>query len=225
MGMTVLLLALVGVLISQPRNRSLLLGLWGGYFVYGLFLPYQMYTHNYYHLQLIPILALSMVPVAQLIWERIAQQGIVWRILFAGIAFIAIAFPAWVGRSTLAREDFRKEPAYWQEIGSHLPADGKILALTQDYGYRLMYYGWRKVVLWPTTGEQNLSALRGSEKKFEENFAKRTEGKDYFLITSFGQFNDQPVLKQTLYEKYPVYAEGDGYLIFSLANPMTSTGP
>jgi hypothetical protein len=35
-----------GLPVAQPR---LLLGLWVGYAIYGLTLPYQMYTHNYYH--------------------------------------------------------------------------------------------------------------------------------------------------------------------------------
>jgi hypothetical protein len=120
----------------------------------------------------------------------------------------------------LKREDFRGEPAYWQKIASYLPTDGKIIALTQDYGYRLEYYGWRKVSLWPVRGERTLSSLRGSEKEFEEYFAKRIEGKDYFLITSFNQLDDQPDLKQFLQLHYPRIAEGNGYLIYDLVHPL-----
>jgi hypothetical protein len=83
-----------------------------------------------------------------------------------------------------------------------------------------MYYGWRRVTLWPVRGERTLSVLRGSNKEFEEYFAKRTEGKDYFLITAFGQLDDQPDLKQMLQEHYPVAAEGNGYLIYNLARPI-----
>ncbi len=116
-------------------------------------------------------------------------------------------------------QDYRNEPAYWQEIASYLPDDGKIVALTQDYGYRLMYYAWRKVILWPNRGEQNLNALRGSEKEFEEYFSKRTQDKRYFLVTAFRQFEDQPDLKHMLYDRFSLLAEGEGYLIFDLAQP------
>lgn len=221
MGLTVIILSLIGVLISRPRNRALLLGLWIGYAIYGLFLPYQMYTHNYYHLQLIPILALSLVPVAQIILEKVGQQEKIWQALFIGVALIGTGFPSWVAITAQSREDYRIQPAYWQEIAAKLPTDGKILALTQDYGYRLMYYGWRKVTLWPTRGEKNLAALRGKSKEFNDFFAKRTEDKSYFLITAFGQFKDQPDLRQTLYDGYPLIAEGDGYLIFDLATPSS----
>ena len=220
MGLTALLLAFVGVVISTPRNRVLLLGLWAGYGIYGLFLPYQMYSHNYYHLQLIPIIGLSLAPVAQLIFERISQERKVWQALLLGVALVGLIFPAWVSVAEFKREDFRGEPAYWQEIASYLPTDGKIIGLTQDYGYRLSYYGWRKVQLWPNRGERQLSELRGVSKEFAELFAKRTEGKSYFLITAIGQLNDQPDLKQHLTEHYPLLAQGDGYLIYDLRNPL-----
>ena len=64
--------------------------------------------------------------------------------------------------------------------------------------------------------------LRGSEKTFEELFAKRAEGKSYFLVTSFNQFDDQPVLKETLYENYPIIAETKVYVIFDLRQPAAS---
>jgi hypothetical protein len=184
-----------------------------------------MYTHNYYHLQLVPILALSLAPVAQLIFERVFQQPRFWQFFFAGILLIGIAYPSWISIYNQRLEDNRHEPAYWQEMASYLPTDGKILALTQDYGYRLMYYGWRKVILWPTVGDQTLSDLRGNGKNFAGFFSKRSEGKNYFLVTAFNQFDRQPELKQYLNDTYPVLAEGDGYLIYDLVHPLASASP
>ncbi len=224
-GLLALLASLVGVLIAQPRYRIFLVGLWAGYFVYGLFLPYQLYTHSYYHLQLVPLVALSLAPVAQVILERLAQQTAVWRIVFVGILLVGLLFPAWLYILDQSQQDYRSEPAYWQEIASYLPQDGKIIALTQDYGYRLMYYGWRKVGLWPNRGEQKLSLLRGSEKDFEPFFAKNTRDRSYFLITAFKQFEDQPDLKQYLANHYPLTAEGSGYLIYDLQNPLSTPSP
>jgi hypothetical protein len=67
-----------------------------------------------------------------------------------------------------------------------------------------------------------LNVLRGSEKEFREYFVKRIDGKSYFLITAFGQLEDQPALKETLYENFPIQAQGDGYLIFDLLHPTTT---
>jgi hypothetical protein len=122
-------------------------------------------------------------------------------------------------------ENDRVEPAYWEKIASYLPTDGKIVALTQDYGYRLMYYGWRKVVLWPNRGQIKLSQLRGIPKEFQTYFAKQIADKTYFLITAFNQYNDQEDLKKMLSDNYPVYAQGNGYLIFDLTHPLTASAP
>ncbi|MFZ5884733.1 MAG: glycosyltransferase family 39 protein [Chloroflexota bacterium] len=219
MGFTALVLALTGVLIAPALLRTLLLGLWGGYVAYGLFLPYQMYTHNYYHIQLVPVISLSLVPLAHLIVRQLTQQPRFWRMAFALVALAAIAFPAWTVRSELISRDFRDEPAYWQAIVANLPADGKIIALTKDYGYRLMYYGWRQVAIWPISGERELAQLRGSAKEFETFFAKRIEGKSYFLIAPPRLLDDQPDLKQALEQGYPLIAQSSDFLLFDLAHP------
>ena len=219
-GLAMLLLGLVGVAISRPRSRALLLGLWFGYFIYGLTLPYQMFTHSYYHLQLVPIIALSLAPVAEIILARVAQERRIWQAFFVGAILIALVNASWLGIFNQYADDHRSEPAYWQAVASQLPKDGKIIALTQDYGFPLMYYGWRKVDLWPNRGEQKLMKLRGSEKEFEEYFLKQTEGKSYFLITSFSQFNAELDLKQYLSEHYPVLATEEDYIIFDLRNSL-----
>jgi hypothetical protein len=229
-GWLVLLLALLGLLAAQGRSRALLLGLWGGYLLYGLFFPYQMYSHSYYHLAAIPICALSLAPAIQSALARLKQRSSAaaaaqtaartgkW--LVAGLACLWIGLAVVSNTRLLAEENHRGEPAYWQEIAAQLPPQGKIIALTQDYGYRLMYYGWRKVSLWPNRGEQAIMALRGSQKDFEDLFAKRTADKSYFLITSFNQFEDQPDLQAKLNQDYPLLAGGQRYLIFDLTAPI-----
>jgi hypothetical protein len=217
-----LIFALAGIWLAKGRGRAMLAGLWLGYFAYGLFLPYQMTSHSYYHLQLVPIVALSLAPLAMRFSDWLAVRGKVWQVVAAGLALVALVYSAWQAAVPLYSRDYRNEPTYWSEIASFLPEDGKIIALTQDYGYRLMYYGWRKVVLWPNRGEIKLSVLRGSEKEFLDYFTKRIEGKSYFLITAFGQFEDQPELQKMLQEHFPVLAQGNGYLIFDLQHPKSS---
>ncbi len=234
MSVFALLLAVVGIFFSRAQNRALLIGLWGGYILYGLFLPYQMYTHTYYHLMLVPIMALSIASAIQALSNKyLANREMISAAVGEAIdaspknigSLLMIIALSWLVINVRAalipqlEQDYRNEPAYWQEVASHLPDDGKIIALTQDYGYRLMYYGWKKVILWPNRGEQNLNALRGSEKEFAEYFVKRTEGKRYFLITAFRQFEDQPDLQQMLYDHYALLEEGQGYLIFDLSQP------
>jgi hypothetical protein len=215
-----LILAFLGIFLDRGRARALLAGFWLGYLAYGLFLPYQMDTHSYYHLVMVWLVAISMVPALAALVRWRAARSAAWRPGAAAAGLVLLALSCWQALIPLYSQDYRNETVYWQTIASYLPEDGKIIALTQDYGYRLMYYGWRKVTLWPNRGEIKLGNLRGSSKEFDSFFAKRTQGKSYFVITAFKQFDDQPVLQQTLTSHYPLIAEGQGYLIYDLAHPM-----
>jgi 4-amino-4-deoxy-L-arabinose transferase-like glycosyltransferase len=225
MGLAFLVLGVVGIALAAPRSRALLAGLWIGYILYGLTLPYQMTTHTYYHLQFVPILALSLAPAVEPLIEKFKGQGgqrsseWVWKaVALLGLA-AAIVYLSMTSIIAFRQENFRNDSAYWEEIGSKLPTDGRILGLTQEYGFPLAYYGWRKVTIWPILGERQLAAMRGDPKAFEDYFKKKSESMGYFLITAFNQLNQQPDLKEYLYQNYPVFAEGDGYLIFDLENP------
>jgi hypothetical protein len=61
LGITALLLAMAGTfLLKDRRGRSLMLGLWSGYVLFGVFFMYYYGTHDYYHLPLIPIVAIRL---------------------------------------------------------------------------------------------------------------------------------------------------------------------
>jgi 4-amino-4-deoxy-L-arabinose transferase-like glycosyltransferase len=212
-GLTVIFLSIAGALLAPPRLRWLLISLWIGYFLYGLTLPFQMYTHSYYHIQLIPIIALGLAAALNPLIESVSTQSQVGRVGFIVLIVAVIGYQSWVARSVLIAEDFRHEPAAWKEIGDAIPADAKVIGLTQDYGYRLMLWGWRKVALWPLNTD--LAQVRHGDVDFANQFAELTAGRDYFLVTSFGQLNKQPTLEKLL-EAYPIAAQGEGYVLYDL---------
>lgn len=212
-GLTILFASLAGALIAAPRLRWLLISLWVGYLAYGLTLPFQMYTHSYYHIQLIPIVALGLAVALNPLLETVSAQGVVGRVAFVALMAAVIGYHAWVARSVLIAEDFRYEPLVWQEIGDAIPGNAEVIALTQDYGFRLMYFGWRKVNLWPLNTD--LAQLKNEDRDPARRFDEITEGNNYFLVTAFGQLNQQPDLKRIL-DEYPVVEEGDGFVLYDL---------
>lgn len=212
-GLTIIFLSIGGALLAPPRLRWLLISLWIGYLLYGLTLPFQMYTHSYYHIQLIPILALGLAVVLNPLVESVAIQGQVGRVGFIALIIFVIGFQAWVSRSVLVAEDFHIEEPFWKGVGDAIPVDAKVIGLTQDYGYRLMYFGWRKVTLWPYSTD--LAEIRNGELDFADRFDELTAGKDYFLVTAFNQLNEQPLLKEIL-DVYPIAIEADGYVLYDL---------
>lgn len=212
-GLTMIFLGIAGTFLAAPRLRWLLISLWTGYILYGLTLPFQMYTHSYYHIQLIPIVALGLAAALNPLIESAAVKDAVGRVGFIAVIVAVIGFQSWVSRSVLAEESFRHEPAFWQQVGEAIPADTKVIGLTQDYGFRLMYYGWRKVILWPYSTE--LAEVRNGNVDFSDRFGELTLGKDYFLVTAFGQLDKQPSLKKLL-DAYPAAVEGEGYVLYDL---------
>ncbi len=212
-SLPVLYLSILGVLLLPPRRRALLAAVWIGYILYGLTLPFQMYTHSYYHIQLIPVIALGIAPLAHLITEQVKGQGRFWRSLLVALIFLGIAYPAWVSRSVLVADDYRYEAEYWQTVGEAIPQHYDVVALTQDYGYRLMAFGWRKVLLWPLS--TTLMEVRGGSIDAQKEFDRRTDGVEFFVVTALGQYEKQPGLREIL-ETYPLAAQGESYLIYDI---------
>lgn len=217
----VMLLALFGTMLLPPSVRRLGLGWWIGFVAYGLLLPYNMVTHNYYNLPIVPAIALGLAPVGDLLLDRVRTQTGWFRAAMVGACLLALFYPAWRIRSVIVGQDFRAEPLGWQKIGRELPDDGPIIAITQDYGYRLSYYGGRRVDLWPSVQDQAYAVLRGHNTSDDigEVFDDLAGGYRYFLITNFSELDAQVALKEYLYATYPVVIEGEGYLLFDLASP------
>lgn len=216
MGGLVLMLALLGLLFLDEKKRRFLLGLWIGYAVFGLYFNYHISTHDYYSLPLIPIAALSLAPLAEFLFAKLAALTPTKLLRFS--AFLCLAFGlvavTWNTRNQLNAVDYRPEAAMWAEISR--VTDGYNLAgLTQDYGSRLAYFGWRTITAWPSYGDLLYSSERGNAgRDFEEQFAEVAARKDLFLVTDFNDLERQPFLKEKL-KTYPIFAEGDGYIIYN----------
>jgi hypothetical protein len=217
--------AFLGLLLFiSPERRAYGIGLWIGYGFYGMTFPYHIITHSYYHLPLIPIVALSLAPLAAVALRPLAslKPKLLVRFAFLGILFLGIIGKMWDVRTDLAKQDFRHEPAYWSEIAELLGNESSVVALTHDYGNRLAYYGWITPKIWLPKGHiEKYRELRGgSPIVVQEWFAEVTENRDYFLVTLMKQLEKQPELEELLYSTYAVYAEGDGFIIFDLHQPL-----
>jgi hypothetical protein len=185
--------------------------------------PYHFTTHTYYHLPLIPIIAITLAPIGALILKPLADLNpkIIIRIAVVSILLAAIVIKTWDIRLDLAREDFRHEPAHWANIGEVIDHNPSVVGLVHDYGNRLTYFGWVTPKIWPPLGQQNIRKLQGKPAiEVKEWFDERAGNKDFFLVTMKRQFEKQPELKKLLEENFPIYGEGDGYLIYDLRNPL-----
>jgi hypothetical protein len=220
-GMFVMLGLLGFFLTKDHQTRTFLYGLWGAYILYGLFFNYHIATHDYYHLPFIPIVGLSLAPLGDWFFARLTEATIrrwmrsaVYVILIYGLFSVI-----WAVRNQMKAVDYRPEAAMWAEIGEQFEDEARVIALTQNYGSRLEYWGWRGSVNWPYVGDAGYANIRGGVFSFDDLFNRYSSKMSYFLVTDFDEFNRQPELKERLFNSFPVYLEGDGYLIFDLKNP------
>lgn len=224
MDVVIIFAAALGTLLYPRRARALLWGFGLGYLLIGLTFPYQIYTHDYYSIILVPLVSISLASFADAIIARLREQPMILQIIFVVAVLAVSGYYAYVARSqVLVTAFYNREVIPWVKMGQDLPADGSIIALTHDYGNRLKYYGWRSLVrLWPSQGDLDLSAAHGSDPigDFASYFEEQISGMDYFLVTLFGDLDAQPELKAMLYDHYPVAQQGDGYILFDLQHPI-----
>ena len=224
LGFGAFLLSLLGIFLAKSgKDRALLAGLLFGYIAYGLMFSYHFVTHNYYQLPLFVFISLSLATVGKAIFEQLKKinpASKFARISVAGILLLGMGFEMWNVRVELIRDDYRSEPQFWAELGNQLGQSSSVIGLTQDYGNRLAYWGWKSTTQWPTTGDQNLRELAGKAKEFDEIFADRVEGKQYFVVTNFNQFERQSELKDKLFGTYSILKQNNEYIIFDLTHPF-----
>ncbi len=222
-GLPLIVIGMLSILLLPDKSRALMVGLWSGFWLYGLVFAYPISTHDYYNLPIFPIVALSLAILGAWLIGKAAEQPLLWKIVFGGVMVFALIYPAWLARSSILGADYRNEIKGWQKMGTELPTDGQIIALSHDYGNRLQYYAWRLVSYWPTTADLDLKALQGdavSSDNFRQYFEKQIKGRKYFLITLIGELNAQPMLKSMLYDHYTLLSESKSYILFDLSKPI-----
>ena len=217
-GWPAFLVALLGTFfLASRRSRSLMAGLWIGYFAFGMVFIYFTTSHDYYHLPLIPIVAIGLAAAAQVMLERLRAM---WRGPWPYLVALGL-LAAWAGqqaytvRSTLRNVDYRPEAAFWENLGNEIRSYS-VVGITQDYNGRIQYWGWDNIQYWPTTGDFAKSALTGGKENLTALFQQLTAGKQLFLVTDMGELDQQPGLKAILYDDYPIFDQGSGYIIFDL---------
>jgi len=210
------LISLLGVfLIKKREHRVMMIFFWIGYFIYGMTFPFHISTHDYYQLPVIPFVAIGIGAGAELLFRNIKGNKYVLSVVVLGVLLFGITIKAWDVRVTLKRMDYRQEQVFWEELEDVLGPAASVVGLTHDYGYRMSYWSWITPENWMTTGDIEYRELAGQEIDINTIFQEQTAGKDYFVVTLFGEFENQPQLKDIL-SNYPVVAQEDEYIIYDI---------
>ncbi len=221
-GFAPLFLAVLTLFIIKNRStKSLVFGLWTGYFFYALIFTYSTFTHAYYHLQLIPIVAITLGGLSYLFFMQLGQSAktIFSRLGIVLILFFAIFLIVRQARWKLNNEDFRNKAAMAEEIGRIVNHSSRTIFLSDHYGGWLRYHGELTGWFWPThwdfeaekiAGLQNITARERFEKIY------KTFKNDFFIVTFLKEFDRQENLKKMLFSRFPVLRRNEKYIIFDL---------
>jgi len=216
MGYVALGGALLGCLSARAGlPRALLIGLWGGYVLYGMVFTFHIRTHDYYQLPLIPVVALSF----GLGWDWVAgwlkrvSPGHHGRALVLTVSLLALvlgvlehrtqilgvvqqgrgeAFPGeYVGHTVVA--DYEGRAATYREIGLAVHHSSHTIFLAPDWGWPLLYHGQLDGESGPSPGEKGTNKRGRSTPSAEARLkALRSElSPEYFIVikrfTNYGE--------------------------------------
>ena len=212
----ILVAAILGLLFFiRKKELGFFLGIWFGYILYCLFFTYHITTHLYYHLPVIPLTAVLLAGLFEVLIKYFKNKAVI------PLARIGLGIILLVGMGggyyLLQKDDYRNEPYYYKKVADFVGRESKVVTLSQDYGNRIAYYGWIKPKDWKAFKNNIQNPILDSEMDpFEEYFREFTAGFDYFIITRIKEFERQEQLHDLLYENFDIFEEGGGYIIFNL---------
>ena len=236
-GIASLVVALLGIFLFRSRApRALVVGLWCGYAMLGLLFVWPFSTHDYFHLQLVPLVALCLGPVGALILAHVREARPRWLSqLFQAMALGVLIFLLALGTSrSLNRvivtdsvaKYYENQVRIAQDIGEELGHSSNTVFLAFDYGNRLKYYGWIDGASWPIAGDLRAERLftgkpnPGAEERFHADYASRSP--EYFIVIYMEGYKKQKDLREFLTQTFPMVAQTEDYLIFDLRKTIDS---
>lgn len=243
---------LVGLFLAgRGAQRALLWGLWAGYVLFGFTFTRHIHTHDYYTLQLIPIVALSLGPLVGRAFGYLKSDGpvtvraVVLLLLVSAAEHQAsarglveqgrgTAFPGWtVGNTTVA--DYERRAKIYEEVG-RIVGHANVVHLAPDFGWSLLYHGRLRGPFWPTPGWEESQRSAGREQPSPEKRLDAFLGQgspEYFVVfrrfAYYGNVEDWEgreygKLRRMLRTRYPIEARTRNYVVFDLREEKPASG-
>jgi hypothetical protein len=215
MGYLAIVGALLGLVILKGRTSAALLGLWGGYLVFGLLFNMHIHTHGYYHAQLIPTVALSFSPLAVILLQSLRASTRAWWVPVILVGLLIGYYNVRTVRDSLGVQAF-EDPQTARKIGELVHHSSRIVFLARYYGIPLQYFGEFTGTYWPRkTGLWAYLEENPREYSVQERFAKLGFAPEYIVITDFAEFENHHEDFQTfLTENCALIAQTQWYLIY-----------
>jgi hypothetical protein len=219
-GFMPLVLSLLGIPLLRPGiPRSLVTGLWFGYFLFCLVFTFHIHFNQYYHAQLFPIIALSLGCVSGILFFHL-RRGIHnwywWLPVIVSITMIALFTVRDVRSLFNNQAPVETQQTAW-EIGELVNHSTNTVLIASYYGRPLMYLAEISGTYWPRriTSDQIIRDPGAREQSVQERLDSLGFDPEYFIVTNFPEFySHHDDLQEYLSNHCSLLAESDQYLIF-----------
>jgi 4-amino-4-deoxy-L-arabinose transferase-like glycosyltransferase len=223
LGFPVFIGGLLGAfLFPKSWQKTMLFGMWGGYFLMCIAFNYTISTHDYYHLPLFPIVAISLGFAAQTLLTGLRHQAVHWYLDLGIWMLLAAALFLGAGTTIQAARrlpDYKPEVELYTEIGVLVSHSTGAIFLSDYDGKPLMYYGRLAGQYWPYGYDIRDEKLWGIDIQSPEERLKilsQTIEPEYFIVTDLIEYENQKELMLFLNETYPVLIENPNFIIYQL---------
>lgn len=225
-----LALAVLGTILAEKRLRAVLLGLWASYAAMCFAFTYVVFTHDYYHFMLVPLAALGGGVVVERVLNKITTpRNALWvTIAAAAVLSCSALFGVYKAYKVIHMEQLSEHDVrVAAEIGEKVKHSTKTIFLSYAFGKPLQYHGWIAGQKWPrssaiATGKRYSHDFSQSGPVLLEKVFNKAKP-EYFIVTDLRDLEKQPALARHLEATYPVFARGEGFVIYDIENPKTPT--
>lgn len=224
MGYTYFFGGMIGVLLFKSGwRKALLFGAWTGYLLMCLSFNYTISTHDYYHLPLIPIVALSLGSIFEVILKELNAQ-LKSNSFLATLASLVVIF-AFLLSAGISIQAQRRVPNYsgdlvfFREVGEVVHHSQNTIMLAPFDGKPLMYYGNIAGQYWPYWFDIRDEKLWLGKSLSASNRLQNLQDQndyDYFIITDIEEFKNQTDLYELLTMNFSLLHQDDRLLVYSL---------
>lgn len=216
-GEAAVIAALLGLAILWKKPvRYLSIGLLIGNFIFGLVFNYHIYSHDYYHIQLFPLIGICSAAALLTIGNTLMSQiGRLWWLPVIASVAVALYYSYRDVRSAYYAGSF-EDPKLAREIGDLIGHNSRTVLVAYQYGLPLEYYGEFSGTAWPSAIESPFFR-RSMEQELSVQDRLNALGfnPEFFIITNFDLYNRKHQdLKAYLDEHCSIFAKTDLYLIY-----------
>ncbi len=212
-----LAVALIGlVVVPAERARTFAIGAFAGYAAFMMVFTYHTATHNYYHLQLVPLVALAVASCV----DRAARHLTLRRVVTAS-AVVAVPLGAAIGVSRMIPSDQQLAMIpVAEQVGRVVGHSTRTVSVVERPWppRHLWYYGYFAGRTWFLETELSSARTAGAAIDAEALLKRAVRARDrYLVIFDRSQIDDVPGLWRLLRSRYRLLKETRAFVVFDLA--------